>query len=45
MDIAKEYQENEELMEGLDSVYGNGSAKYIGEAIESFYTTPSRIGQ
>ena len=40
MDIAKGYQENEELMAGMDSVYGSGSAKYTGEAIESFYTTP-----
>ena len=23
-----------------DSVYGEGSAKYIGEAIEAFYTSP-----
>lgn len=45
MDIAKCYQENEELMTALDSVYGSGSAKYIGEAIESFYTTPSKIEQ
>ena len=45
MDIAKGYQENEELMKALDSVYGSGSAKYIGEAIESFYTTPSKIEQ
>ena len=37
MDIAKGYQENEELMSGVDSVYGDGSAKYIGEAIEAFY--------
>ena len=33
MDIAKGYQENEELIVALDSVYGSGSAKYIGEAI------------
>ena len=33
MDIAKGYQENEELIAALDSVYGSGSAKYIGEAI------------
>ncbi len=45
MDIAKGYQENGELIASLDSVYGSGSAKYIGEAIESFYTSPSRIGQ
>ena len=45
MDIAKEYQENEKLIAALDSVYGSGSAKYIGEAIESFYTSPSKIFQ
>ena len=38
MDIAKGYQENEEVMSGVDSVYGDGSAKYIGEAIEAFYS-------
>ena len=37
MDIAKEYQENEDLMKGVDSEYGDGSAKYIGKAIEAFY--------
>lgn len=37
MDIARGYQENEELIDGVDSVYGGGSAKYIGEAIEAFY--------
>jgi alpha-glucosidase (family GH31 glycosyl hydrolase) len=42
MDIAKEYQENEKLIAAQDSVYGSGSAKYLGEAIESFYTTPSK---
>ena len=45
MDIAKGYQENEELIAALDSVCGSGSAKYIGEAIESFYTSPSKIFQ
>ncbi len=45
LDIAKEYQENEKLIAALDSVYGSGSAKYLGEAIESFYTTPSKMGQ
>ena len=40
MDIARGYQENEELAKGVDSVYGSGSAKYIGEAIEAFYTRP-----
>ena len=37
MDIAKGYREDEEPAQGVDSVYGNGSAKYIGEAIEAFY--------
>lgn len=45
MDIAKGYHENEELISRLDSVYGSGSAKYIGEAIEAFYTSPSKISQ
>ena len=45
MDIAKGYQENEELISRLDSVYGSGSAKYIGEAMEAFYTSPSKIFQ
>ena len=40
MDIAKGYQGNEELAQGVDSVYGDGSAKYIGEAIEAFYMSP-----
>lgn len=38
LDIAKGYQEKAELIEGVDSVYGDGSAKYIGEAIEAFYS-------
>ena len=37
MDIAKGYQENEELMKGVDSVLGDGASRYIGEAIEAFY--------
>jgi len=37
LDIAKGYRENEELAKGIDSVYGDGAAKYIGEAIEAFY--------
>ncbi|MBO4456263.1 MAG: MerR family transcriptional regulator [Butyrivibrio sp.] len=37
LDIAKGYRENEELSKGVDSVYGDGAAKYIGEAIEAFY--------
>ncbi len=38
LDIAKGYQEKVELIEGVDSVYGEGSAKYIGAAIEAFYS-------
>ena len=37
LDIAKRYQESEELAKGIDSIYGDGVAKYIGEAIEAFY--------
>ncbi|MCR5196442.1 MAG: MerR family transcriptional regulator [Pseudobutyrivibrio sp.] len=37
LDIARGYQENEELAAGIDSIYGSGAAKYIGEAIEAFY--------
>ena len=37
LDLAKEYQENAELAQGIDSVYGDGAAKYIGEAVEAFY--------
>ena len=38
LDIARGYQENEELIRGVDSVYGDGSAQYIGAAIEAFYS-------
>ena len=41
--IAKGYQEDEELIAALDSIYGSGSAKYIGDAIESFYASPSKM--
>ena len=37
MDIAKGYQEDDKLAEAIDSVYGHGAAKYIGEAIQAFY--------
>ena len=40
MDIAREYRENKELAKGIDSVYGSGAAKYMGDAIEAFYTRP-----
>jgi DNA-binding transcriptional MerR regulator len=36
LDIAKGYRENEELRSGVDSVYGSGSATFIGEAIMLF---------
>ena len=36
MDIAREYQENEDLMKGVDGMYGDRSARYIGEAIKVF---------
>ena len=37
LDIAKGYRENKELQQGVDSVYGEGAAEYIGEAIMAFY--------
>lgn len=37
LEIAKCYQNNEDLIKDIDSVMGEGSAKYIGEAIEAFY--------
>lgn len=37
LEIAKGYRENAQLQSGVDSVYGDGSAAYIGEAIEAFY--------
>ena len=40
MEVAKCYQNNEEMIKDIDSVMGDGSAKYIGEAIEAFYTSP-----
>ena len=39
MDIAREYQKGEDLASGVDSLYGDGAARYIGEAIERFYTS------
>ncbi|MBR5421058.1 MAG: MerR family transcriptional regulator [Lachnospiraceae bacterium] len=44
-DLAKEYRENEELAKGMDSVLGSGAAKYIGEAIEAFYSSPGFFDQ
>ena len=40
MEVAKCYQNNEEMIKDIDSVMGDGSARYIGEAIETFYTSP-----
>ena len=37
LDIAKGCRENEAIREGFDSVYGEGAAEYIGEAIIAFY--------
>ena len=37
LDIAKGYREMEAMREGLDSVYGEGAAEYIGKAIMAFY--------
>ena len=37
LDIAKGYRENKELQQGVDSVYGERAAEYIGEAIMAFY--------
>lgn len=37
LDIAKGYRENAELAAGVDSIYGEGAAAFIGEAMEAFY--------
>ncbi len=37
LELAKEYRENPEIQSGMDSLYGDGSTAYIGEAIEAFY--------
>ncbi len=37
LQIAHGYRTNPEMQTGVDSVYGEGSAAYIGEAIEAFY--------
>ena len=37
LDIARGYREIEAMREGLDSVYGEGAAQYISEAIVAFY--------
>ena len=38
LDIAARYQEDQQLMKGIDSVYGEGAAQYIGAAIKAFYS-------
>ena len=38
LDLSKGYRENEALAKGVDSVYGEGAADYIGKAIEAFYS-------
>ncbi|MCM1154747.1 MAG: MerR family transcriptional regulator [Roseburia sp.] len=37
LELAEGYLENKELQAGVDSVYGEGSAVYIGGAIKAFY--------
>ena len=37
LEVAKCYQNNEEMIKDIDSVMGDGTTKYIGEAIEAFY--------
>ncbi|MCM1040624.1 MAG: MerR family transcriptional regulator [Ruminococcus sp.] len=37
LELAEGYMENKELQAGVDSVYGEGSAVYIGGAIKAFY--------
>ena len=37
LQIAHGYRTNPEMQKGVDSIYGEGSAAYIGEAVEAFY--------
>jgi len=37
MEIAKAYQENEEIKAAQDSIYGKGTTEYMGRAMEAFY--------
>ena len=37
LEIAKAYQENQELRTAHDSIYGEGATDYIGRAMEAFY--------
>lgn len=37
LELAEGYRSNQEVREGFDSVYGAGTASYMGDAIEAFY--------
>lgn len=37
LELAKAYQENKELQNAYDSIYGAGATEYIGKAMEAFY--------
>ncbi len=37
LELAKAYQENKELQNAYDSIYGAGVTEYIGRAMEAFY--------
>ena len=37
LEIADAYRTNREIQEAQDSVYGEGTTEFIGEAIEAFY--------
>lgn len=37
LDMAASYRKDEKMRSAVDGVYGEGSAKFIGEAIEAFY--------
>ena len=37
LEIAKAYQENEEIKAAQDSIYGKGTTEYMGRAMEAFY--------
>ena len=37
LELAKAYQENKELQNAYDSIYGAGATEYIGREMEAFY--------
>lgn len=37
LDLARGYQENQLIQSAQDSIYGEGTTRYIGEALEAFY--------